>query len=135
MPLQVTGLFAALLTLLYIGLCLRVVYLRRTRRVGLGDGGHVDLTRAVRAHANFAENVPLALILLGLLEMARQPAMVLYGYGVLLLAARLLHVWGLAQSEGVSPGRFWGTLLSWLAMLLASGLLIYLFAAQRILMA
>ena len=80
-----TGLYAALLALLYAALALRVVRLRIALKQPLGDGGHARLQRAVRVHAHFAEYVPLALLLLLLLELARLPAALLHGYGLLLL--------------------------------------------------
>ena len=36
--------------------------------MALGDGGRQDLQQAIRSHGNFAEYVPLGLILLGCLE-------------------------------------------------------------------
>jgi uncharacterized membrane protein YecN with MAPEG domain len=65
----ITPFYAALLALLYVGLAVRVIQLRRSERVALGDGGRQSLQRATRVHANFAEYVPLALILLVLAEL------------------------------------------------------------------
>ena len=93
-----TGLYAALLALLYAALALRVVRLRVVLKQPLGDGGHAGLQRAVRVHGHFAEYVPLALLLLLLLELARLPALVLHGYGLLLLASRVAHAIGVARS-------------------------------------
>lgn len=93
----ITGLHAGLLALVYLALSLRVVRLRMALGQPTGDGGNAALARAVRAHGHFAEYVPLALLLLLLLEMAQVPAAVLHGYGLLLLASRLLHLIGLLQ--------------------------------------
>jgi uncharacterized membrane protein YecN with MAPEG domain len=92
-----TGLYAALLALLYGALALRVVRLRLALKQPLGDGGHAALQRAVRVHGHFAEYVPLALLLLLLLELARLPAALLHGYGLLLLASRAAHAIGVAR--------------------------------------
>ena len=97
-PIATTALYAALLALLYAALSLRVVRLRVVLRQPLGDGGHAGLQRAVRVHGHFAEYVPLALLLLLLLELARLPALVLHGYGLLLLASRVAHAIGMARS-------------------------------------
>jgi uncharacterized protein len=91
-----TGLYAALLALLYAALALRVVRLRVVLKQPLGDGGHARLQRAVRVHGHFAEYVPLALLLLLLLEMAALPAALLHGYGLLLLVSRAAHAIGVA---------------------------------------
>ncbi len=113
--------YASLLALLFMVLSWRVVVLRRKFQVGVGTGGHQPLELAVRAHANFAEYVPLGLVMLLVLELgAGAPDWLLHVLGGMLLAGRVLHgLVGLNLGAGASPGRFYGTLLTWL-MLLAS---------------
>lgn len=93
-----TGLYAALLALMYAALALWVVRLRLRLKQPLGDGGDARLQRAMRVHGHFAEYVPLALLLLLLLELARLPAPLLHVYGLLLLVSRVAHAIGLARS-------------------------------------
>ena len=64
----ITALYAALLTALFVALSVRVVAARRGSGAALGDGGNPDLLRRIRVQGNFAEYVPLALILSGLAE-------------------------------------------------------------------
>ena len=59
MPLPATALYAALLAALFILLSLRVIGARRVHRVALGAPNPL-VERAVRAHGNCAEYVPLA---------------------------------------------------------------------------
>ena len=66
--LKITAIYAAILTFVYVKLTLNVINLRRQNEVSLGDGGRDDLQQAIRSHGNFAEYVPLGLILLGCLE-------------------------------------------------------------------
>jgi len=66
--LKLTAIYAAILTFVYVKLTLNVINLRRQNEVSLGDGGREDLQQAIRSHANFAEYVPLGLILLACLE-------------------------------------------------------------------
>ena len=66
----VTPLYAGLLTLWFTLLSVRVMNLRR-RGIAFGDGGDIGVTRIIRAQANFAEYVPLALLLMGFLEVTR----------------------------------------------------------------
>lgn len=123
MPYSITLLYAGLSGLLLLVLSFQVVGLRRKHQVGLGSGGEPELERVVRVHANFCEYVPLALLLLLVLELSTAlPALVLHTLGTLLIAGRVLHAVGLRRSAGVSRGRFVGTLLTWL-MLLVSALL------------
>ncbi len=93
-----TSLYAALLALMYAALALWVVRLRVVLKQPLGDGGHAGLQRAVRVHGHFAEYVPLALLLMLLMELAQLPAALLHGYGLLLLASRAAHAIGLVRS-------------------------------------
>lgn len=117
MNVEVTALYAALCGLIVIVLAWFVVRERRGKRVGIGAGGEVSLERAIRAHGNFTEYVPLALILMLVAELGGSAALWLHANGVALVVARVLHAWGLSHATGVSFGRFWGTALTWLVIL------------------
>ena len=107
--------YLSALAFIYLCICLWVVFLRRTLKVGIGDGGHRTLKRAIRVHANFAENVPLALLLL-LAAAPRVPEQTLHILALSLVVARLFHVAGLGRRPGTSLGRFWGAGLTWAVM-------------------
>jgi uncharacterized protein len=113
----VTAIYAGLLGILHIGLAGLVVTNRRRAKIGLGTGGDTALERAVRVHGNFAEYVPLFLLLLLIAELNGAPAGMLHGVGVVFVVARLGHARGLSLASGVSAGRFWGSAASWLAIL------------------
>ena len=113
---MITLLYAALCTLLVLALAGRVVAYRLTHKVGLGDGGHGDLQRRIRAHANAVEYLPLALLLLGGMELNGVDDAVIHGFGITLFVSRLLHAWGLSRHAGTSIGRFAGTGLTLLLM-------------------
>jgi uncharacterized protein len=86
-------------------LVLTTLIIRQRLRAGvhLLDGGDAPLTRRIRAHANFTETVPLALLLMLLLELAGWSAGLLTGSAGLLVAGRLLHAHGiLVARAGVS---------------------------------
>lgn len=119
---KITLLFASLHILLMLALASRVVMHRRTHRIGIGHGGDSRLARKVRAHGNFIEYVPLALLMLGLLELSGLGAMWLWGLGGTLLLARVLHAYGLSRHAGISPGRFWGVILTWGVLLAMAGM-------------
>ena len=114
---RITLLIASLHVLLYVVLALRVVLHRRASRIGVGTGGDAAMALRVRVHGNFAEYVPLALLMLVLLELSAMPAALLWTCGVALLLARVLHAVGLGRSPGYSFGRFAGTLLTFLVLL------------------
>jgi uncharacterized membrane protein YecN with MAPEG domain len=118
-----TGWYAALATAMYAGLSLHTVALRRHLRVSLGDAGHEALQRAVRIHANFAEYVPLALLLILMAELCDAPTWLLHAMGGTLLIARCLHAYGLSSQRIKAPFRPAGLTLTLTVMLTASGFL------------
>lgn len=121
MPYSITLLYAGLAGLLLLALSFQVVGLRRKHRVGLGTGDQPALERAVRVHANFCEYVPIALLLLLVLELSTVVSdFLLHLLGAALIIGRLLHAQGLSRSAGTSKGRFIGTLLTWLMLAVAA---------------
>ncbi len=124
---RITLLVASLHALLFVVLSLRVVLHRRAHRIGVGTGGDEAMTRKVRVHANFAEYVPLALLMLALLELSRLPSAWIWVLGVALLLARVLHAVGLGGSAGYSVGRFAGAATTFLLLLVMAGLGIWRF--------
>jgi uncharacterized protein len=94
----IIGFYAGALALLYLVLTFRTIFLRGKLRVALGDGKQESLQRAIRAHANFAEYVPLALILLVLIASNSSPTLLIHGLGLALLLGRLLHALGVSRT-------------------------------------
>ncbi len=115
--------YASILTFIFIALAVRVVRYRFSNRVSLGDGGHSPLNMAIRTHANFAEYVPLALILLIGLESLQYPAFLIHGLGGLLVLGRISHIYGMSRKNSVGWGRSVGVVLT-MAMMIISGVLI-----------
>lgn len=122
---HVTGIYAALATLLVLLLGGRISARRRECGIGIGDGGDRVLLRRIRAHANALENLPLALLLLLLLELNQTQTAWLHAFGIALIVGRVAHAIGLSASEGYSAGRFIGAALTWLAMLAMAPLLLW----------
>lgn len=114
---MIVGLYAGVCGLLVLALAMRVMRLRDRHGVGLGSDGHGDLARAIRAHANAIEYVPLALLLLAMLAMENTQAGWLHTFGIALVIARLLHAFGLSRHPGRSFGRFVGAGLTLVVML------------------
>ena len=117
----ITTFYAGLLGLLFLVLSLRVVQFRR-RGISLGDGGDPRMVRVIRGHANFAEYVPLVLVLMLMLELGHTSLYILHALGVTLLAGRLLHGYALSFTAHFRFGRTWGAVLT-LGVLLAAALL------------
>ena len=93
MPLpSITAGYLGILGLLYAGLGMQVSRLRRGHRV-LFD--NIRLRSAIRAHANFAEYVPIIVLMVAMLEMFGLPALTVHLLMGALLIARLLHPLGM----------------------------------------
>jgi len=93
--LLITSLITAVLTMIFIKLSFAVIKLRRQNKVGLGNGGNDDLERAIRAQGNFAEYVPLGIILIACLELNGAPWALVAIPGITLIIGRLIHAKGI----------------------------------------
>ncbi len=109
----ITGVTAALISLLFLALSARVASLRHSGKIGIGDGGNKILSRAIRAHGNLAEYAPFILLLMLCYEMSGGARWLLITSGAAFLIARILHAQGLLRTAGTSFGRFWGVVLTW----------------------
>ena len=101
----VSSLYAVVLALIGVVLTVRVILGRVRTGVQAGDGGDAALGQAIRAHANFTEQVPIALLVLVLLDAAGMNGTVVHALGVVLVVARLISAWGLSRSLGATPQR------------------------------
>jgi len=119
-PLNITILYAGLLGLIAFFLAFKASRTRAATHVDLGDGGNETMLRAMRAHANFVEFVPLCLILIGLMEMAHAPRWLVHTLGIVLVIARILHAQGMYSTSGRSFGRVSGASLQYLVLLAAA---------------
>ena len=77
--LAAAGLYVGLMILMGIVLQIRVIRLRRSKLIGIGDGQDKELARAIRVHGNFAENVPVGLAGLIMLALIDAQAIVIHG--------------------------------------------------------
>ena len=118
--LRITAFYAALLAVLFLYLSVRVIGWRRQRRVEFGHGEDLELLRRMRVHANFAEYVPFALLLMALAESMVPPDLVVHLAGLLLIVGRLLHAYGTSQSPPIMRYRVYGMTLTFSAIALAA---------------
>ncbi|MZR62116.1 MAPEG family protein [Alcanivorax sp. DP30] len=115
--LPITAIYAALSGFLIIALAANVVRFRLGKHVSLGDGGHKDGNRAIRAHGNTVEYVPMALILMALLELNGGGDTALHIYGLLLVGGRILYAYGLLfPKPSANLPRQIGVVTSWIVI-------------------
>jgi uncharacterized membrane protein YecN with MAPEG domain len=96
---MITPLYAALLALMFIVLSLHVIRGRRHLQIGIHDGNNDEMRRRIRAQANFAEYTPIFLILLAFTEIEGLPAYAVHAFGLLFIAGRIIHAYGLLKGE------------------------------------
>jgi uncharacterized membrane protein YecN with MAPEG domain len=123
-----TALCAAILGFLGATLTINVIANRVRNRI---DGGVAALAQAIRAHANFVEQAPLALIVIALAEALGARLLVVQALGAALVAARLASAYALNRSLAQSPLRQFGGGLSVLIITAASVVLLLAVAGLR----
>ena len=118
LPVTLSAVAAAVIVNIWLGL--RVAALRRAFKVSIGDGGHEPLSRRMRAQLNFAENVPITLLLIALLEIAGiGGGWLAYVAGAFMLA-RVAHGFGMDGGKA-QAGRVVGVLVTIAVQLLLAG--------------
>ena len=118
----ITPVYAGLTALLLVCTSIFVTMGRVKYKVNLGDGGNAALLLRIRVQGNLVEYAPLALILMGLLEMGGTAAWVLHTLGIAFIAGRLLHAFAVYQGPKPGAARGIGTTATWL-VILAGGVL------------
>lgn len=120
--LPVTSIIAALAAILYIALAMRVIGVRRSNKVSLGDAANKTLETRIRQHGNFNEYVPLALILMAIAELQNAPRLLLIVLGLAILGGRLAHVYGLENMHNAVGRklRTYGMLSTFLSLVVLS---------------
>ena len=106
----VTAATAGAILLLQMILMIQVGRHRTRTETLLGEGSDPVLQRAIRAHANLAENAALFLVALALIEMLGTPRLWMIVFGVTFVAARIAHAIGLSRTEAPNASRFLGAL-------------------------
>lgn len=117
---HVTILYAGLLGLLSLILSALSGRLRGKVGASIGDGGNKEMLLSMRRHANFVEYVPLALLLIALLEMNAVSSTAIHTLGAALVVCRIAHAIGLRTDTMNTAGRFIGHAGTFLITLIAS---------------
>ncbi len=90
---KITLILSSLMGLMGVWLALKVIKNRRKHKISLGDGGIEELARAIRAHGNFSEYVPISLILLGVSELNHANTFVVTGFALVIFLGRAFHAY------------------------------------------
>ena len=117
LPITLSAAAAAALINFWLGM--RIAQIRAKEGISIGDGGNELLTRRMRAQLNFAENTPLVLILIALVELAGRGGQWLNLVAIVFLVGRVLH------AIGMDGGSFkWGRSAGMMANMLTFAVLV-----------
>lgn len=122
MTTPVTAFYGGLLGITFIYLSILIIRKRRAEKISLGDGGDHHFLGVIRAHGNFAEYVPLTLVLMLIAEINHANTLLLHAVGGGLLVGRIIHAYGLRHHSGASWQRVFGMLLTFAALIVVSAL-------------
>ncbi|MCX7864580.1 MAG: MAPEG family protein [Novosphingobium sp.] len=115
MVLPTTLCLTAAAAIINLWLAIRIGQIRAREKIIHGDGGNEALIRRMRAQANFIENVPIALILIGVIEATGKGGQWLAIVGAVLMLARISHAFGMESPTG-SPLRSIGVVATMLVL-------------------
>ena len=101
----ITAFYAGLLALIYVGMSMWVIVGRVDKNALFGEGDAGVLTRRIRAHANFMEYVPIALLVIALFEAAGGGHGLVRGLLIALIVVRLMHPIGMFAAAN-TPRQF-----------------------------
>jgi len=118
MSITITAPYVAILAVVSLALQTGAVKARNTAQVAVGDGGDSNLLLAMRRQLHFVETVPIALIVLVLLELNGTQAAILHSLGFALVIARILHPLGMREDKQVVLPRQIGAGITMLVTLL-----------------
>ncbi len=111
---------AAAAAIINIWLSIRIGAVRKASGISVGDGGNEALSRRMRAQLNFAENVPIVLVLIAVIELAGAGGGWLPYVAGLFMLGRVAH--GLGMDGGSKQwARVAGTLTTMLTLLGLAG--------------
>ena len=116
----ITLLYAGILGLMSVPIAFTAGSLRGKTGVSIGDGGNQQLLLAMRRHSNFIEFVPLALLIIALLEANGVSATAIHALCGSLVVFRLCHAFGIKADTVKGAGRAIGAAGSTLVILVAS---------------
>jgi uncharacterized membrane protein YecN with MAPEG domain len=127
---KILPIYASLLAVLFFYLSIRIIRLRRTLGIGLGHADSPLMLRAVRVHANFAEYVPFALLLIFLVETSAAGNLLVHALGAALLLARLSHAYGVSRHPENLKFRIFGMATTFAVLLTCAGYLLVAAASK-----
>lgn len=123
--LATTGLYTAILALIMVFLAYKTSARRLEVKINIGTGNDDIMEKRMRAFGNFTEYVPMLLLLMAVSELQGVASQYLHVFGLVIILSRVLHALGMAGVMPVLQGRFSGTVLTFLLLLVGGLSLLY----------
>ncbi|MGB3728229.1 MAG: MAPEG family protein [Thermodesulfobacteriota bacterium] len=107
MALPITALYAGVLAIFALVLSARAGGFRGKSGISVlyGDPKNMELAERVRVHQNFLEYIPMAIIIMGLIEANGGGSTFVHSMGIVLIISRIAHAVGLKHDNMAHPGR------------------------------
>lgn len=128
----ITPFYAAVLALVFVVLSVRTIRLRRRLQIGVGDAGNVEMLRAMRVHANFAEYVPLTLLLIFMMETAGAYTWLVHVLCLCLIVGRVAHAYGVREVAEDYRYRIFGMVMTFTTLVSSALILLVLYGRQAV---
>ncbi len=96
---MISSIYVILGALLLIKLAINVTTLRSQYRIPYGDGGFYELQIAIQVYGNAVEYIPIAIILLIMMEMNGSQIWMIHIDGIMLITGHLLYIYGMHHQE------------------------------------
>ncbi len=121
----ITPFYASIMAMFFVALSVKTLLLRRKLKIGIGTGDNDIMLRAMRVHSNFAEYVPITLLLALIIELMEGHWVMLHAICLLLLIGRVSHAYGVSQINENYHFRVMGMGLTFTSICTSSLMLIY----------
>jgi uncharacterized protein len=117
---HITPFYSGIFGLFFVALSVRTLLLRRKFGIAIGNNNQPLLERASRVHSNFAEYVPMSLLLIYFLEL-KMPSNVWINFiCIALLIGRISHAYGVSQVQEKFIYRVIGIALTFMVIISTS---------------
>jgi uncharacterized protein len=116
----ITPFYSGIFGLFFVALSVRTLLLRRKFGIAIGSNNQPILERASRVHSNFAEYVPMSLLLVYFLELKMPSNIWIHFVCIALLVGRISHAYGVSQVQEKFIYRVIGMALTFMVIISTS---------------
>jgi uncharacterized protein len=116
----ITPFYSGIFGLFFVALSVRTLLLRRKFGIAIGSNNQPLLERASRVHSNFAEYVPMSLLLVYFLELKMPSNVWIHFVCIALLVGRISHAYGVSQVQEKFIYRVIGMALTFMVIISTS---------------